>query len=431
MFTGGTDAYDSDGRPDEFGDLFQIVAAIFREGVVAPNVTDGCLPSLERAIDRRDFFQKAEVGRVFFQFAAFVFIADADFDLVHLIQNVETGDGDVIETVQHGGIADGARVQPADAAGTACHGAEFMGDVSNVIADFIMEFRRERTFTDARAVGFDDAENIVKHSRSDSRADAGTAGNGVRAGDVRICAVVAIEHRGLRAFKEDVFAFADEFVYRVIRIFDVGTENVRIPEIIFQHCFIIETFHAVEFLQNHIFLRDIVAELFGKDVRVHEIADADADAIDFIGVARPDAVFRRADFHGAFAGFFRFVQAVVIGENDVGAGGNLQIFHGNALRFQVSHFFDETFGINHDAGADDADGAGVHDAARHEAERIGLAAGDDGVTGIVSALGTDDDIGFGRQIVYDFPFSFIAPLGADDHCCSHFIFPSVNRYNGL
>ena len=40
----------------------------------------------------------------------------------------------------------------------------------------------------------------------------------------------------------------------------------------------------------------------------------------------------------------------------------------------------------------------------------------DGVTGIVTALRADDDIGFLREDVDDFAFSFIAPLGADKDC---------------
>ena len=52
-------------------------------------------------------------------------------------------------------------------------------------------------------------------------------------------------------------------------------------------------------------------------------------------------------------------------------------------------------------------------------EDIFFTSNDDGVTGIVAALAADDDIGFIREEVDNFSFSFIAPLGADENRVWH------------
>ena len=44
---------------------------------------------------------------------------------------------------------------------------------------------------------------------------------------------------------------------------------------------------------------------------------------------------------------------------------------------------------------------------------------DDGVAGVVAALGADDDIGVLSEEIDDFAFAFVAPLSADENCICH------------
>ena len=71
--------------------------------------------------------------------------------------------------------------------------------------------------------------------------------------------------------------------------------------------------------------------------------------------------------------------------------------------------------VHHDAVADDAVLAVVEDAAGDEVEDVLLAAHDDGVTGIGSALEARYDISLLGKEVYDLALAFIAPLGADQY----------------
>jgi hypothetical protein len=44
---------------------------------------------------------------------------------------------------------------------------------------------------------------------------------------------------------------------------------------------------------------------------------------------------------------------------------------------------------------------------------------DDGVSGVVAALAADDDVGVIGEVIDDFAFAFVAPLGADENSIGH------------
>ena len=49
----------------------------------------------------------------------------------------------------------------------------------------------------------------------------------------------------------------------------------------------------------------------------------------------------------------------------------------------------------------------------------GLAVDDDAVSGVVAALVAHDHIHVTSQEVGQLPFTFVTPLGSDDHRCGH------------
>ena len=84
-------------------------------------------------------------------------------------------------------------------------------------------------------------------------------------------------------------------------------------------------------------------------------------------------------------------------------------------------FADQRHRIDDDAVADHADFFPPQDATRDEVEHIFRGSEDDRMTGVVSPLGTDHDVGvLGEKIDY-FALAFIAPLSADqDRICHEF-----------
>ena len=61
----------------------------------------------------------------------------------------------------------------------------------------------------------------------------------------------------------------------------------------------------------------------------------------------------------------------------------------------------------------------AQDAGGDEVQDVFRAADDDGVAGVVAALGADDDVGLLGEDVDDLAFAFVAPLGADQNGVCH------------
>ena len=98
-------------------------------------------------------------------------------------------------------------------------------------------------------------------------------------------------------FKEDFLAFTDIEVRRVVRILDVLADLIGIAEVFFEDFIVIEAFRSHNiFSKRRFFKVNIDAQFLGKYIAVHEVADADAYAVDFVGIARSDTVFTSCRF---------------------------------------------------------------------------------------------------------------------------------------
>ena len=106
-------------------------------------------------------------------------------------------------------------------------------------------------------------------------------------------------------------------------------------------------------------------------------------------------------------------------ENQVRTVGQLDLADIKSLLFDVLHLVIESDGIDHDTVADDAFDSGTENSGRNEVENVTFVTDLNGVTGIVSALETDDHIDILGQNVNEFTFAFIAPLGTDKHIYCH------------
>ena len=112
----------------------------------------------------------------------------------------------------------------------------------------------------------------------------------------------------------------------------------------------------------------------------------------------------------------------MVGKYDLRAGGNLEMLRVDSLDLQLFHFLKETFRIDDNARTDDTDSTRIHNAARHKAQRISFTAGHNGMSRVVPPLGTDNNVRFCRQVIYNLSFPLIAPLGTNDHSCCHYTF---------
>ncbi len=127
-----------------------------------------------------------------------------------------------------------------------------------------------------------------------------------------------------------------------------------------------------------------------------------------------------------FAPLFSFallIEQAVVRQHQVRAIRDQQVFarHGDPLREQAVDLLRNRDWINDHAIADDAHFARTQDAGGNQMKNIFLSLCDDGMTGVVAALGADDDIGVLGQKIDDFAFAFVAPLSADEDGIGHVV----------
>ena len=79
--------------------------------------------------------------------------------------------------------------------------------------------------------------------------------------------------------------------------------------------------------------------------------------------------------------------------------------------------------VHHAAVADDRHRVRAQDAGGKEFELVLLAADDDGVPGVVAAVGLDDVVDASAEQVGGLSLTLVAPLGSDDHDSWHGILP--------
>src|SRR5262249_20630812 len=157
------------------------------------------LPAGKCFVDWRDLFIfLGECGH-FVDGRAFVFVAGANLDFALCIEDVEFGDDERINAVDHFGVAKNGEVEPATAARTAGDGTEFVSALTNCLRVEVRHFGREWPAADARRVGLRYPEDMPDFCGRDANTSGCAAARSAGAGDVRIRAVVDVEHRTLRA----------------------------------------------------------------------------------------------------------------------------------------------------------------------------------------------------------------------------------------
>ena len=249
--------------------------------------------------------------------------------------------------------------------------------------------------------------------------------------------MVDVQHRALRAFEENCFAFVERGVQKFRGIDDQAANVRRELEILFEKAGGFERM-AVSGMADCIFFEDHALEFFAETIGVEQIAHANSAARHFVFVRRTDSARGGSDFRSTARLFSGFVHFAMIGKNQVGAIAEKKPpANFDAGFFQIFEFGDERRRIDHGAGTNHSSFLGPQNAAGNQLQDVTMAVEDDGVPGVVAAGITRDVIKRGGHIVDDLAFSFVAPLRANyDHCLRrrlvHFeaILPASRTFSG-
>ena len=246
-----------------------------------------------------------------------VFVAGANFYFGKIVQNVKARHRHIINARQNARIAHDASVKPTRAAGAFRHRAVLVSVFAQFVAYGVKLFRGEGTFAHAGAIRFHHAHDFVDFARCNACANRHAARNGVRCRNVRVCAVIDVEHGCLGAFEQHFFPGGDVIVHQSYGIANIRGNLLGVRRIFGENFIKRKGRMVVEFFKFVVFPRQIAFQLGGKNFLVRQIADANADAVVPVHVTWTYAAFGRADFVRAFLLFFHTVHQPMIRHNDV------------------------------------------------------------------------------------------------------------------
>ena len=168
-------------------------------------------------------------------------------------------------------------------------------------------------------------------------------------------------------------------------------------------------------------MRQQTVDLVRQRGKIGEIHQPDRAAADLVLIGRADAAPRGADRGDRIGRFPDRIEFAMQGQDQRDVFGDPQIFRADrdALPLQFGYFVEERLRIEHHAVADDRELRRPQHAGGQQRQLVGFAIDDQSVTGIVTALEADDDIGLLRQPVDNLALPFVTPLGADDDDIGH------------
>ena len=213
-----------------------------------------------------------------------------------------------------------------------------MAGLPELVADGIELFRGEGAFAHAGAVGLYHTDHFVDFLRSHARPDGNAAGNRVGGGDIGIGAVIDVQHGRLCPLEKDPASGSHFLVQEGNGVADIGANALCISQVFLENSFIVQRLMVIKHLEFLVFLGEVRLELPGEFLLVHEVADADADAVVPVHVAGADAALRRPNLRFPARLVTDAVHNAVIRKHHMGTVGKTDTRDINASFFHGIHF---------------------------------------------------------------------------------------------
>src|SRR5699024_1704386 len=160
-------------------------------------------------------------------------------------------------------------------------------------------------------------------------------------------------------------------------------------------------------------------DLLAQDGLVQQVLGADADAADLVLVGRANATTGGADGALAEEALGDAVDRHVVRGDELSVGGDTQVGGVRTAGFQAADLLEQGLQVHHAAIANDGGGVVGEDAGRQKLQLILFPSHDDGVAGVVTAVGLHAVIDLATQDVRRLTLALIAPLGTDNDDCCH------------
>jgi hypothetical protein len=250
--------------------------------------------------------------------------------------------------------------------------------------------------------------------------------------------VVEVEQGGLGALEDHRLVAVERFPAEPRRVGDVRLQAVPVADVLLGHRVQVEArvggvadrlpgglavalsrllaqlaaLHR-EFAQRLLLAGQRRADLRPQDLLVEQVLDADPEPQGLVGVAGADAAARGAQRELAQLQLSGRVEQHVVGHDQVGIGGDLQVADIDPAPTQPVDLAEQDARVEHHPVADCAGLLGIEDPRGDQVELELLAVADDRVPGVVAALKAHDHLGALGKQVGDLALALVAPLRAD------------------
>ena len=212
-------------------------------------------------------------------------IADANRDFVENVENIELGDDQRVETVDHRCVFEQRRVEPSAAPRASGNGAELISFATKNFAGSSVALSRKRSRADARVVRLRNANDARDPGGRNAGADRGSAGRRAGRSYKRIGAMVDVEQGTLRAFEQNALALGRCVGKQRRGIADHRSDSVCILLMLRADLGVVDGVMQIEGGGESLLILDQRVVDVAETFRVVKVGDADAAASSLILVA--------------------------------------------------------------------------------------------------------------------------------------------------
>ena len=236
-------------------------------------------------------------------------------------------------------------------------------------------------------------------------------------------AVVHVEHCGLATLEQQGLAGVERVIQNEACVGNHGPESVSVRQQVFDDLFDLNGATVVNLDEQVVLLVQCTLDLLSQNVFVEKILNADADAVDLVGVRRPNSPTGRTDLALAEKALGDLVERAVVLGDDVRVGRNEKSRDVNAAGLERCQLVEKHFNVNDDTIGDDGRHPWGEDARRQQVQGVFFVTDNNCVARVVSAVELDDVVDAAAEKVGCLAFALVAPLGSDDDDCWHELSP--------
>jgi hypothetical protein len=232
--------------------------------------------------------------------------------------------------------------------------------------------------------------------------------------------VIDVEQRGLRALEQDRVPVGDVPVQDQRDVADARAQPLAEGHEVVPQPREVDLGRDAQAAAELLVMLARLLQLPGQAVGPQQVARAQAAPRHLVFVRGSDAAQGGPDLARPARGLRHLLQQLVVRQDEVRAVGDDEVVvHRHAADAQLRHLLLELPGVDHHPRPDDAQDAGVEDAAGNEAQDEALVADDHRVAGVVAAVVARHHLHLLGEQVDDLAFALVAPLGARDHYVWH------------